>query len=72
LPAVAERAVGALGTVRGVDETTFDGVEVPMIFPALTSKSYDCPFVSERTVEVVREGVVVAYNAKVDEPVYRS
>jgi hypothetical protein len=60
LPAVAEADVGADGTVTGVEETMFEGVEVPTLFWARTSKSYDWPFVSEVTVDVVCKEVVVA------------
>jgi hypothetical protein len=39
LPAVADTPVGDPGTVAGVEETIFDGVDVPMPFCAMTSKS---------------------------------
>jgi hypothetical protein len=39
LPADADTEVGAPGTVRGVELTTLDGVEVPTLFSAITSKS---------------------------------
>jgi hypothetical protein len=60
LPATAETDAGGDGTVNGVDETTFDAVDVPILFSAMTSKSYDWPFVSDATVEDVSEAVVVA------------
>ena len=39
LPKVGVRPVGALGTVAGVAERIFDGVDVPMPFCATISKS---------------------------------
>ena len=39
LPAVAEALVGGEGMVYGVEETIFEGVEVPTPFWAITSKS---------------------------------
>jgi hypothetical protein len=39
LPPVAVRLVGGPGTVTGVEETRFEGVEVPTPFWASTSKS---------------------------------
>jgi len=72
LPAVAEIEVGGLGTVAGVEETTFDGVDVPMLFSARISKSYDWPFVRLVAVAFVTEGVVVVYKANVLDPVKRS
>jgi hypothetical protein len=72
LPAEADAPVGAEGVVNGVEETMLDAVEVPMIFCAITSKSYDCPFVKEVAVAFVAGGVVVAKRLKVDDPVVRS
>jgi hypothetical protein len=60
LPATAETEVGATGTVYGVEETIFEGVDVPLLFCAITSKSYDCPFVREVAVAFSCEGEVVA------------
>ena len=59
-PAVAEIPVGELGMVYGVEETIFDAVEVPMMFWARTSKSYDWPFVRDVAVAFVCDAVVDA------------
>lgn len=49
-PAVAVTSVGASGTVAGVEEAVFDGVDVPTPFIARIWKSYDVPFVRPVTV----------------------
>ena len=72
LPAAAVMPVGAEGMVYGVLETMLEGVEVPNAFCAITSKSYDWPFVREVTEEEAADEVVVAYKAKVELPVKRS
>lgn len=72
LPAEAETEVGAFGTVYGVLETTFEGVEVPTAFWARTSKSYGWAFVREVTERERVDAEVVAYWAKVLDPVKRS
>lgn len=72
LPAEAATEVGTSGMVYGVSEITFEGVEVPTAFCARISKSYGWPFVREVAESVSVEGDVVAYSAKVLDPVKRS
>jgi hypothetical protein len=59
VPATAQTAVGAPGTVRGVTaELAADATDVPFALVAVTVKVYAVPFASPVTVAVVAPDVV--------------